>query len=67
MVASLVWESEHRVAWMLGVFMVYASTAVWVGSILVKRLRMWQPLQETHSQLEQDFQCLSKLIKSVLP
>ncbi|HEY4248835.1 MAG TPA: phage holin family protein [Lacunisphaera sp.] len=67
LVASLVWESPHRVAWMVGVCMVYGGTAVWIGSVLVKRLRTWQPLQETQSQLEQDFQCLSKLIKSVLP
>lgn len=67
LVASLVWESPHRVAWMMGVCLVYGGTAVWTGFVLVKRLRTWQPLHETHSQLEQDYQCLSKLIKSVFP
>jgi uncharacterized membrane protein YqjE len=67
LLASLVWESPHRVGWMVGVCFVYGGGAAWVGSVLVRRLRSWRPLHETHSQLEQDFQCLSKLIKSVLP
>ncbi|MEO6995865.1 MAG: phage holin family protein [Lacunisphaera sp.] len=67
LVASLVWESPHRVGWMVGVCLVYGGSAVGVASVLVKRLRTWRPLEETQSQLEQDFQCLSKLIKSVLP
>ncbi len=67
LVASLVWESPHRVAWMVGVCAVYGGVAVGVASVLVTRLRMWQPLQETQSQLKQDFQCLSKLIKSIFP
>ncbi len=67
LVASIVWDSPHRVAWMVGVCAIYGGSAIWTGSILVNRLRTWQPLKETQSQLEQDFQCLSKLIKSVLP
>jgi uncharacterized membrane protein YqjE len=67
LVASIVWDGPHRVAWMVGVCLVYGGTAVGSGSLLLKRLRTWHPLEETQSQLEQDFQCLSKLIKSVLP
>ena len=67
LVASIVWDGPHRVAWMVGVCLVYGGGAVGSGSLLLKRLRTWHPLQETQSQLEQDFQCLSKLIKSVLP
>jgi uncharacterized membrane protein YqjE len=66
LVASMVWESPHRVAWMVGVCAFYCIAAIATGSALRQRLRNWQPLKETHTQLEEDFQCLSKLIKSAI-
>ena len=66
LVASMVWESPHRVAWMGGVCAFYCAAAIGTGTALRQRLRTWQPLKETHIQLEEDFQCLSKLIKSAI-
>lgn len=64
--ASLVWDSPHRVWWLTGLCAIYLGSAFLTGFTLVKRLRTWRPLSETTSQLNQDFQCLSQLIKSVI-
>jgi len=64
--ASLVWESPHRVWWLTGLCVVYLASAFFTGFTLVKRLRTWRPLSETSTQLHEDFQCLSQLIKSVI-
>ena len=66
LLASLVWDSPHRVAWLTGLCFAYLAAAVSTGFSLVKRLRSWRPLSETQTQLQEDFQCLSKLIKSAI-
>ena len=66
LIASLVWDSPHRVWWLAGLCAVYCGAAIWTGMVLVQRLRTWRPLCETHTQLQEDFQCLSKLIKSAI-
>ena len=66
LIASLVWDSPHRAGWLVGLCLVYLGAAAATGFALVKRLRTWQPLNETHTQLQEDFQCLSKLIKTVI-
>ena len=66
LLASLVWDSPHRVWWLVGLCVLYLGAAVLTGFSLVKRLRSWRPLSETQTQLQEDFQCLSKLIKSVI-
>jgi uncharacterized membrane protein YqjE len=66
LLASLVWESPHRGWWLAGLCAAYLGTALWAGLALVRRLRTWRPLEETQTQLQEDFQCLNKLIKSVI-
>jgi uncharacterized membrane protein YqjE len=66
LLASLVWDSPHRVWWLTGLCAIYLGSAFLTGFALVKRLRTWRPLSETTSQLHEDFQCLSQLIKSVV-
>ena len=66
LLASLVWDSPSRVWWLVGLCVIYLGGAFWTGFALVHRLRTWRPLNETRSQLQEDFQCLSKLIKSAL-
>ena len=67
LLASLVWDSPHRVWWLIGLCAIYLGAAILTGLSLVKRLRTWRPMSETSSQLHEDFQCLSQLIKSVVP
>lgn len=66
LLASLVWDSPHRAWWLTGLCAVYLGSAFLTGFSLVKRLRTWRPMSETASQLNEDFQCLSQLIKSVV-
>lgn len=66
LLASLVWDSPHRLWWLTGLCALYLGAAVLTGFTLVKRLRTWRPMSETTSQLQEDFQCLSQLIKSVV-
>lgn len=65
--ASLVWDGPHRIAWMVGICVVYLALTAGLAFALVRRLRSWHPLEEVQSQLQEDIQCLSKLIKSVIP
>jgi uncharacterized membrane protein YqjE len=66
LLASLAWDSPHRIWWLAGLCILYLVGAVVTGVALVRRLRSWRPLEETQSQLQQDFQCLSKLIQSIV-
>ncbi len=66
LLASLVWDSPHRIWWLTGLCAIYLGSALATGFTLVKRLRTWRPMSETTSQLQEDFQCLSHLIKSVV-
>ena len=67
LVASLVWELPSRGWWLAGLCTLYVAAAVTAGSMLARRLRTWRPLGETQTQLQQDYQCLSQLIKSNAP
>lgn len=67
LVASLVWDLPNRAWWLGGLFGVYLVAAVATGFSLTRRLRTWRPLGETHAQLQQDYQCLSQLLKSIAP
>lgn len=64
LLASLAWDSPHRVWWLAGICATYLATAMGLGFVLVRRLRDWCPLESTHTQLQEDLQCLNKLIKS---
>lgn len=66
MIAALVWDSPHRVAWLAGLSGGYAVAAGGVAYFLWQRLRDWRPFAETKSQLNQDQQCLRELTKSFL-
>jgi uncharacterized membrane protein YqjE len=66
LLASLVWDSPNRAWWLTGLTAVYLLGAGYTGYSLVRRLRTWHPLEETQSQLKQDYQCLSKLIKAAI-
>jgi uncharacterized membrane protein YqjE len=67
LVASLVWELPSRGWWLGGLCSLYVVAAVTAGLMLARRLRDWRPLGETQTQLQQDYQCLSQLIKSNAP
>lgn len=66
MVAALVWDSEHRTAWLAALGGTYALGAAAVSFVLWRRLRAWTPFAETKAQLNQDQQCLKELTKSIL-
>ena len=65
MVASVVWDSPHRSAWLAGLGGVYLVAGAIVAGLLWRRLRAWQPFAETKSQIKQDHQCLKELSKSI--
>ena len=67
LIASIVWDSPHRVWWLIGMGVVYLGGTVATGLVLHQRLRNWHPMGETRWQLQQDYQCLSNLIKSFSP
>lgn len=66
LIAGLVWDSPHRVLWLAGLCLAYILGCVGTGYALRRHIRDWRPLEETQSQLQQDRQCLSQLIKSAL-
>lgn len=67
LVASLVWELPNRGWWLGGLCGVYVAGTVTAGLVLARRLRAWRPLGETQAQLQQDYQCLRHLLKSIAP
>lgn len=67
LIASIVWDSPHRLAWLAGMGLVYLAATATTGLLLHRRLSNWHPLGETRWQLQQDYQCLSTLIKSFNP
>lgn len=67
LVAGLVWDLPSRGWWLGGLCVLYLAAAVTAGIILTRRLRAWRPLGETQTQIQQDYQCLSQLIKSIVP
>ena len=67
LVASVVWDQPNRGWWLGGLGAVYLIAAITTGLVLARRLRTWRPLGETQTQLQQDYQCLSHLIKSTGP
>lgn len=67
LVASLVWDDPHRGWWLGGLALVYLAAAGATGWKLRQRLRSWQPLRESHHQLQQDYQCLTKLLNPDTP
>ena len=67
LVAGLVWDLPSRAWWLGGLCVLYLGAAVTAGVILSQRLRNWRPLGEIQSQMQQDYQCLSQLIKSIVP
>jgi len=66
LLASLAWDSPNRAWWLTGLCAAYLGAALVGGFTLSRRLRDWRPLNETQAQLQEDFQCLSQLIKSVI-
>ncbi len=67
LLAGLVWDLPSRAWWLGGLTAAYLTAAFTAGFMLARRLRMWRPLGETQAQLQQDYQCLSHLIKSIAP
>lgn len=67
LVASLVWDLPNRAWWLGGLFALYVVAAVAAGFSLTRRLRTWRPLGEIQTQLQQDYKCLSQLLKSIAP
>ena len=67
LVASLVWDSPYRLWWLAGLGVLYLGGTLTTGLLLRSRLNNWHPLIETRWQLQQDYQCLSTLIKSFGP
>lgn len=67
LVAGLVWDLPSRPWWLGGLTAVYLTAACTAGFWFARRLRAWRPLGETQAQLQQDYQCLSHLIKSIAP
>ncbi len=65
LVANLVWDLPNRGWWLGGLCLLYLATATTAGFMLMRRLRAWRPLGEIRTQLQQDYQCLSHLIKSI--
>ncbi len=63
-VAGLVWDGPHRGWWLGGLCAGYLAATLGTGCLLRQRLRTWRPLGEIQQQLQQDYQCLSTLIKS---
>jgi uncharacterized membrane protein YqjE len=61
--AALVWESEHRIAWMVGLCAAYALLAAGAGFLLFRRLRQWRPMAETKFQLDQDGDTFARLVR----
>jgi len=66
LLASLAWDSPHRLAWLILICVVYLGSTVAASLVLVRRLRTWRPLEETQKQIKEDLQCLGKLIKAAL-
>jgi uncharacterized membrane protein YqjE len=62
-VAGAVWESPNRTTWLGGLCIVYLLGALVAGVMVTRRLRAWRPLEETQSQLQRDYQCLSQLFR----
>jgi uncharacterized membrane protein YqjE len=67
LVASLVWDLPSRAWWLGGLCVLYLGAAATCGVMLSHRLRTWKPLGELQNQMQQDCQCLSQLIKSIVP
>lgn len=65
--AGLVWDSPHRAWWLAGMGVTSLGGAGITALILRRRLQSWQPLGEIRKQLQLDHQCLSQLIKAILP
>lgn len=65
--AGLVWESPSRAWWLAGITMVYLGAATTAGLFLRHRLKSWRPLADIRNQLQLDHQCLTRLIRSMLP
>lgn len=66
-VAALVWESPHRAWWLVGLGGIHLGGAAIAVLLLQRRLRSWQPLSEIRHQLHLDQQCLSQILKAILP
>jgi uncharacterized membrane protein YqjE len=64
---GLVWDSPHRVAWLTAMCVAYLLGAVATGFLLHRRMQAWRPFSEICHQLQQDQQCLTRLIRSILP
>jgi uncharacterized membrane protein YqjE len=63
-IASVVWDQPHREWWLTGLATVYLIAALAAAHWLSRRLRTWQPFEDTQRQLHQDHQCLRDLIKT---
>ena len=64
LIAGLVWDGPHRGWWLGGLCAGYLAAALLAAFKLRQRLLGWEPLGETHRQLQEDYQCLHQLIKS---
>jgi uncharacterized membrane protein YqjE len=65
LLAGLVWDLPQRAWWLGGLAAAYLATAFTAGFLLARRLRSWRPLGATQEQLQQDYQCLNRLIRSI--
>lgn len=63
----LVWDQPHRGWWLAGLCALYLAGAGLSGYRLRQRLHTWRPFTEIRAQLQQDQQCLNRLIKSIIP
>lgn len=64
LIAALLWETEHRNWWLAGLCLLYLAISLGAGCALMRRLRQWRPLAETKFQLDQDGQCLNRIMNS---
>lgn len=66
-VAVLVWDNPERGWWLGGLAAGYLVAAIGAALALRHRLQTWAPFADIRSQLQQDRQCLTRLIKALIP
>ncbi len=62
--AALVWAHENRALLIGFLTLAYFLGAGGLAWFTVRRLRLWQPLAETRTQLRADHDCLGELLSS---
>jgi len=62
--AAAVWDRADRGLILAFVAVVELLLALGTGLLVARRLRRWRPLAETRRQLDQDCECIHKLLPS---